>query len=190
MEPLLAASVPRVSPGDEVHVLAKNQSTKLRRHQRALCRQRLFDHPHRRRALVAGATLEEGLLAFTDTSFGMERMIAVLTEAPAQSEMEDLSFLAQGGVPQQRRGVGDGQPGFSDMLRDIGLAPSTRSVMKLGDSGGSKGAVMIFPIETVRPADLTVERTRRGAPTTLARRRKDVIIPGRPKAGNAAGKPA
>ena len=47
--------------------------------------------------LVQGATLEEGLLAFTDTSFGMERMIAVLTEAPPESEMEDLSFLAQGG---------------------------------------------------------------------------------------------
>ena len=87
-------------------------------------------------------------------------MIAVLTEAPAQSEMEDLSFLGQGGVPQQRRGVGDSQPGFSDMLRDIGVAPSTRSVMKLGDSGGSKGAVMIFPIETVRPPDPTDDPTR------------------------------
>ena len=86
-----------------------------------------------------GATLEEGLLAFTDTSFGMERMIAVLTEAPPQSEKEDLSFLAQGGVPQQRRGVGGGQPGFSDMLPDIGMAPSTRSVMKLGDKRRLEG---------------------------------------------------
>ena len=35
------------------------------------------------------------------------------------------------------------------MLRDIGMAPATRSVMKLGDKGGTKGAVMIFPMETV-----------------------------------------
>ena len=152
MEPLQAASVPRVSPGDEVHVLARNQSTKLVDiNVLYVGSDYSITHIVAER-LVAGATLEEGLLAFTDSSFGMERMIAVLTEAPPQSEMEDLSFLAQGGVPQQRRGVGDGQPGFSDMLRDIGMAPSTRSVMKLGDSGGSKGAVMIFPIETVRPA--------------------------------------
>ena len=151
MQPLLAASVPRVSPGDEVHVLARNQSTKLVDiNVLYVGSDYSITHIVAER-MVAGATLEEGLLAFTDTSFGMERMIAVLTEAPAQSEMEDLSFLGQGGVPQQRRGVGDSQPGFSDMLRDIGMAPSTRSVMKLGDSGGSKGAVMIFPIETVRP---------------------------------------
>ena len=151
MQPLLAASVPRVSPGDEVHVLARNQSTKLVDiNVLYVGSDYSITHIVAER-MVAGATLEEGLLAFTDTSFGMERMIAVLTEAPAQSEMEDLSFLAQGGVPQQRRGAGDSQPGFSDMLRDIGMAPSTRSVMKLGDSGGSKGAVMIFPIETVRP---------------------------------------
>jgi hypothetical protein len=151
MEPLLAASVPRVSPGDQVHVLAKNQSTKLV-DINVLYVGSDYSIAHIvAERMVAGATLEEGLLAFTDTSFGMERMIAVLTEAPAQSEMEDLSYLAQGGVPQQRRGVGDGQSGFSDMLRDIGMAPSTRSMMKLGDGGGSKGAVMIFPIETVRP---------------------------------------
>ncbi|TIX09809.1 MAG: caspase family protein, partial [Mesorhizobium sp.] len=93
------------------------------------------------------AGLREGLLAFTDTSFGMERMIAVLTEAPPQSEKEDLSFLAQDGVPSATRAAGGS--GFSDMLTDIGMAPSTRSVMKLTDRSGPKGAVMIFPMETV-----------------------------------------
>ena len=57
-----------------------------------------------------GAELEEGLLAFTDSSFGMERMIAVLTEAPPQSEKEDLTFLAQDGVPPATRAVGGGSP--------------------------------------------------------------------------------
>ena len=96
MEPLQAASVPRVSPGDEVHVLARNQSTKLVDiNVLYVGSDYSITHIVAER-LVAGATLEEGLLAFTDSSFGMERMIAVLTEAPAQSEMEDLSFLAPG----------------------------------------------------------------------------------------------
>jgi Caspase domain len=147
--PLVAAEVPRVFPGDEVHVAAKNQSSRLV-DINVLYVGSDYSVTHIvAERLVSGATLEEGLLAFTDTSFGMERMIAVLTEAPPESEMEDLSFLAQGGVPQARRGAGD-QAGFSQMLTDIGLAPSTRSAMKLNDQGGSKGSVMIFPVETTR----------------------------------------
>ncbi|RUU78271.1 caspase family protein, partial [Mesorhizobium sp. M7A.T.Ca.TU.009.01.1.2] len=83
----------------------------------------------------------------TDTSFGMERMIAVLTEAPPESEKQDLSFLAQDGVASATRGTGSA--GFSDMLTDLGMAPATRSVMRLADKSGPKGAVMIFPMETV-----------------------------------------
>ncbi|HTV68495.1 MAG TPA: caspase family protein [Rhizobiaceae bacterium] len=148
MEPLQEAVVPRVNPGDEVHIFAKNLTKKI------------FDinilyvgsdysitHIDAQR-LVADAGVEEGLLAFTDSSFGMERMIAVFTEAPPLSEIEDLSFLAQGGVPAATRGTGPA--GFADMLRDIGMAPETRSAMKLSDKGAApKGAVMIFPMETV-----------------------------------------
>lgn len=148
MEPLQEAVVPRVNPGDEVHIFAKNLTKKI------------FDinilyvgsdysitHIDAQR-LVADAGVEEGLLAFTDSSFGMERMIAVFTEAPPLSEIEDLSFLAQTGVPPATRGTGPA--GFADMLRDIGLAPETRSAMKLSDKDAApKGAVMIFPMETV-----------------------------------------
>jgi hypothetical protein len=152
MEPLVASSVPRVFPGDQVHVVAKNQSTKpVDLNLLYVGSDYSITHIVAER-MHGGAILEEGLLAFTDTSFGMERMIAVLTEAPPQSEMEDLGFLAQGGVPMRTRGAGDGEAGFADMLHDIGLAPSTRSAMKLGADGGSKGAVMIFSVETVRPA--------------------------------------
>jgi len=152
MEPLVASSVPRVFPGDQVHVVAKNQSTKpVDLNLLYVGSDYSITHIVAER-MHGGAILEEGLLAFTDTSFGMERMIAVLTEAPPQSEMEDLGFLAQGGVLMRTRGAGDGEAGFADMLHDIGLAPSTRSAMKLGADGGSKGAVMIFSVETVRPA--------------------------------------
>jgi hypothetical protein len=151
--PLVAAEVPRVFPGDEVHVAAKNQSSKLV-DINVLYVGSDYSVTHIvAERLVQGATLEEGLLAFTDSSFGMERMIAVLTEAPPESEMEDLSFLAQGGVPKATRAAGGEGGGFSQMLTDIGLAPSTRSAMKLNDQAGSKGAVMIFPVETTRRPD-------------------------------------
>ncbi|MFA6031362.1 MAG: caspase family protein [Myxococcota bacterium] len=148
MEPLKESEVPRVNPGDEVHILAKNLSSGLV-DINVLYVGSDFSITHiDAQRLVPNATVEEGLLAFTDTSYGMERMIAVLTEAPPLSELEDLSFLAQGGVPPATRSA-SGPSGFSDMLRDIGMAPATRSVMKLGDKSTPKGAVMIFPLETV-----------------------------------------
>ncbi len=149
VEPLGGATVPRVNPGDEVHIKAENLSSKLVDiNILYVGSDYSITHIDAQR-LVSGAKVEEGLLAFTDASFGMERMIAVLTEAPAQSEIEDLSFLAQEGVPPETRAVGV-RGGFSAMLTDIGAAPSTRSAMKLGDkAGAAKGAVMIFPLETV-----------------------------------------
>lgn len=147
MEPLQAASVPVVNPGDEVHIVAKNASTKIVDiNVLYVGSDYSISHMNAQR-LVPGASIEEGLLAFTDTSFGMERMIAVLTEAPPLSEIEDLKFLEQGGVPAATRAAG-GTSDFMSMLNDIGNAPSTRSVMKLGDKGGQKGAVMIFPVRT------------------------------------------
>ena len=146
-EPLQDSSVPIVSPDDEVHILAENRSSKLVDiNILYVGSDYSITHIDAQR-LVAGAKIEEGLFAFTDTSFGREQMIAVLTEAPPQSEIEDLSFLAQDGVPSLTRSI-DGPAGFADMLADIGMAPETRSVMKLGDKGGAKGAVMIFPMET------------------------------------------
>lgn len=148
MEPFKESEVPRVNPGDEVHILAKNLSSGLVDiNVLYVGSDYSITHIDAQR-LVPNATVEEGLLAFTDLSYGMERMIAVLTEAPPLSELEDLSFLAQGGVPPATRSA-SGPSGFSDMLRDIGMAPATRSVMKLGDKSSPKGAVMIFPLETV-----------------------------------------
>lgn len=147
-EPLVPATVPIVSPGDEVHIKAQNLSTKLVDiNILYVGSDYSITHIDAQR-LVAGASVEEGLLAFTDSSYGMERMIAVLTEAPPLSEIEDLKFLEQGGVPPATRSAA-GESGFWNMLDDIGMAPATRSAMKLGDKGGPKGGVLIFPMETV-----------------------------------------
>ena len=120
MEPLQAASVPLVRPGDQVHILARNSSTKIVDiNILYVGSDYSITHIDAQR-LVPGASVEEGLLAFTDASFGMERMIAVLTEAPPQSEIEDLSFLEQGGVPPATRSAAvGGDRGFLAMLDDI-----------------------------------------------------------------------
>jgi hypothetical protein len=154
---MAAAEVPRASPGDQVYVAAVNESGKYFDlnvlyvgSDYSISHMPAEDGSAAAR-LAPGASLNAGVLEFSDEFFGMERMIAVLTEVTAQKELEDLSYLAQDGVPQKVRDV-NGPPGFSDMLLDIGLAPATRSAKKFGDKGGSSGAVMIYQIETVRPA--------------------------------------
>lgn len=148
MENLVEASVPTVTPGDQVHIVAENNSRKpIDINVLYLGSDYSITHMDAQR-LVGGAKIAEPLLAFTDTTFGTERMIAVVTEAPPLSEVEDLSFLEQGKVPTTTRAAG-GVSDFAAALSDIGLATATRSVVKLKGQEGPKNAVMIFPIETV-----------------------------------------
>ncbi len=149
MEPLDGSTVPYVHPGDEVHILAENKSNK-RVDINVLYIGSDYSITHiTAQRLEAGARLDEGLLAFTDDSFGLERMVAVLTEAPPGSETEDLSFLAQDKVPSASRDVGD-QRGFGAMLDQIAAAPSSRGAAAFKVNGGDapKGGVMIFTVET------------------------------------------
>ncbi|MDI6027317.1 caspase family protein [Corticibacterium sp. UT-5YL-CI-8] len=146
LEPLQASSVPILNPGDQIHVLAENASSDLVDINILYVGSDYSIRHMDAQRLVAGAKVEEGILEITDESFGMERIIAVLTEAPPLSEVEDLKFLEQDGVLPATRGVS--QASFGELLDDIGLAPSTRSAAKLGDKNKAGGAVMIFPIET------------------------------------------
>ncbi|MEQ1941702.1 caspase family protein [Mesorhizobium sp. VNQ89] len=152
-EDLVAAAVPTVQPGDQVHIVAENNSRGIVDiNVLYLGSDYSISHMDAQR-LVVGAKIDEPLLAFTDQTFGTERMIAVITEAPPLSEVEDLSFLEQGKVPSATRSASVGRDtagpsDFASALTDIGLAPATRSVVKLKDQSGPKNAVMIFPIET------------------------------------------
>lgn len=153
MEPLRAAEVPVVNPQDEIHVVAKNDSPDN------IDVNILYigsDYSISRIAaerLVPGGEINKGLLYFSDKTFGMERMVAVLTPAPPLSAMEDLKYLEQGGVPPVTREAGaGGQHGLRAMLGEIGAAPATRAALALGGptSGGAaaEGAVMMFPLRT------------------------------------------
>lgn len=148
-QPLDGSTVPYVNPGDEVHILAENKSSK-RVDINVLYVGSDYSITHiTAQRLEADAKIEEGLLAFTDESFGLERMIVVLTEAPAGSEIEDLSFLAQDGVREASRAVGP-EGAFSELVAQIADVPGTRAAAALKVNGGNapKGGVMIFAVET------------------------------------------
>ncbi len=148
LEPLQPATVPRVHPDDQVHIAARNASSNpVDINVLYVGSDYSISHMYAER-LHGGAELDLPLLAFTDTSFGIERMIVVLTEARPQTPVEDLSFLQQQGVRELTRAVG-GDAGFGALLRDIAAAPETRSAAKLGQTSADKGAVMIFPMETM-----------------------------------------
>jgi len=147
LDPLQESTVPTVNPGDQLNIVAQNDSGSL------IDINVLYigsDYSITRldaQRLVNGARLETPVAEFTADSFGTERMIAVVTEAPPLSEVEDLSFLEQGKVPSLTRS-GAEQSSFAAALANIGSA-ATRAAIAPRDKGGTKNAVLIFPIEIV-----------------------------------------
>ena len=157
IERLAGGKVPVVHPDDQVHIEARNDSTKpVDINVLYIGSDYSIGHMYAER-LSAGSRIDLPLLAFTDTSFGMERMVVVLSEVLPQTPLEDLAFLEQIGVrdldlvqddPFATRSVGGGAPGMGDMLRQLAKAPATRAAARLSGKSGAKGAVMIFPMET------------------------------------------
>ena len=148
LTPLEAATTPVVHPGDQVHLEAHNRSGRpVDINVLYIGSDYSIGHMYAER-LHDGADVELPLLQFNDESFGVERMVVVLTEGSALTTTEDLSFLAQQGVRVMTRSAAHPE-GFAGLLRDIGDAPSTRGAMKLGQAPASKGAVLIYPLENM-----------------------------------------
>lgn len=146
---LLAGTTPKVHPLDEVHLVAKNNSGKpVDLNVLYIGSDYSISHMHAER-LHPGSNLDLGLFYFNESSYGVERMVVVLTEGNPITPMEDLSFLAQEGVRVMTRAVGSPQ-GFSGLLRDIADAPATRGAMKMSQSSQeAKGGLMIFSLENM-----------------------------------------
>ena len=147
-EPLRAGTVPVVHPDDEVHIAARNASPKpVDINVLYIGSDYSISHMYAER-LSSGSEIDLPLLAFTDSSYGIERMVVVLSEAAPLSQVEDLSFLEQVGVRNATRSLGRQAVSFSELLRDVEAAPATRGAARLGDKSGAKGALLIFPLET------------------------------------------
>ena len=141
-------SVPRLVPGDEVHVLAHNNT----------------DQPVDINVLYVGSdfsighffagrmqpgdSLKKGLLRITDTAFGRDRVVMVLTPAQPQTAVENLSFLAQEELELTR---GAGASSMSQALREAGFGTATRGAIALDDEedSGPAGTVLQFEIDAV-----------------------------------------
>lgn len=148
-EALLPGGVPVVHPDDQIHLEARNGSSRpIDINVLYIGSDYSIGHMYAER-LHGGNEITVPLLAFTASSFGIERMVVVLSEAAPQTPVEDLSFLEQVGVRQQTRAAGTGPAGFGDLLRDVAGAPATRGAARIGDSSRAKGSVMIFPMENV-----------------------------------------
>lgn len=145
--PLMAGDLPIVHPDDQVHIEARNGSTRpVDINVLYIGSDYSIGHMYAER-LVSGAEIDMPLLAFNGDSYGMERMVVVLSEAAPQTPVEELSFLEQVGLRQRTRAAGIGSASFSDLLRDVANAPATRGAARIGEKTGARGAVLIFPME-------------------------------------------
>lgn len=144
---LNGGEVPVVHPDDELHIEASNSSTKaVDINVLYIGSDYSIGHMYAER-LPSGAHIEVPLLAFNNSSYGIERMVVVLSDVAPQAPVEDLSFLEQIGVRHNMRAAGVSSASFSDLLRDVAGAPASRGAARIGEKAGSKGAVMIFPLE-------------------------------------------
>lgn len=148
-----AGDVPYVSDNDEIHLKVANKSN------RAIDLNVLHIGTDYAITVVdpmrieKGGDEEIGLFAVNTETLGVERLVAVVTEALPNAAVQDLRFLAQGGVKSaadKTRGTGeDEDTGFMGLLTAMGKQVKTRAATSLSAKKGAKGAVMIFPIETV-----------------------------------------
>lgn len=144
---LKVGEVPLVHPDDELHITANNSSKKaVDINVLYIGSDYSIGHMYAER-LPSGAQIDVPLLAFNNSSYGIERMVVVLSDVAPQAPFEDLSFLEQIGVRQDMRTAGFSSASFSDLLRDVAGAPTSRGAARIGEKSGSKGAVMIFPLE-------------------------------------------
>jgi hypothetical protein len=141
------ATVPRLVPNDQVHILAQNN----------------MDQPVDVNVLYIGADysishwfsgrlqpgdkLKKGLFKIGDAVLGDERMIVVVTPAKPQSPVENLAFLAQDSLDTTR---GFGGSGLSAALAEAGFGQTTRSAAALDeDDGGPQPGIIELELRTV-----------------------------------------
>lgn len=150
-EPVEAGKVPYVTEDDEIHVQVTNKAS------RAVDLNVLHIGTDYAISVVDPVRIERrgeeeiGLFAVNTETLGVERLVAVVTEALPGADLQDLRFLAQGGVRRSAdatRGAGE-ESGIGELLAAMGKQAKTRGTTALSRKKGAKGAVMIFPIETV-----------------------------------------
>jgi hypothetical protein len=147
MQPLAGAAVPRLIPGDQVHIVARNDTAQAV-DINVLYVASDYSITHIRAArLHPGDSYRKGLLRISDTSFGLERILVITTPARPQTPVEDLSFLAQTAVQATRAAP---RAGLAGLLDEAGFGTTTRGALLMEDEAEApQGSILQFAIEAV-----------------------------------------
>ena len=140
--------VPVLVPDDEVHVVIRNQEAfPVDLNVLYIGSDFSISHMFAGR-LHPGDRLKQGLLRITDTAFGRDRVVILLSPAKAQSAVEDLAFLAQEELAVTR-GTGSD---FAAVLAQAGFGAQTRSATRLGgdEAAGPGPAMLVFDLDTAK----------------------------------------
>ncbi|HSF64885.1 MAG TPA: hypothetical protein VLA78_10880, partial [Paracoccaceae bacterium] len=149
--------VPRLIPDDEVHLEATNTTEgPVDLNVLYVGADWSVSHMFKGR-LQPGDTLKQGLLRITDTAFGRDRIVLVMTPAQPQTAVEDLSFLAQDAVEVTRSAADDTARGTAGRLTaalfEAGFGETTRGAVSLmaeeEAEAGPAPAILQFELDTV-----------------------------------------
>lgn len=145
-----ADAVPQLYPGDEVHLLAVNSNRKpVDVNVLFVGSDYSISHWYKERIHPNGR-LNTGLFRVSADSLGKERVLVIASQAKPESDVLDLSFLAQKALPKTR---GVEQEGIGALLKDAGFGgEKTRGVEPLdGSADGGPSSILQFTIETTQP---------------------------------------
>jgi hypothetical protein len=144
LRPLPFTPVPTLLPDDEVHVMARNNTSgPVDVNVLYIAADWSISHWFSGR-LQPGDELKQGLFKISDSVLGQERMLVVVTPAKPQSPVEDLSYLAQDALDVTRSLGGSG---FNDALAEAGFGQTTRGAIGLSDEEDTGPAPAILQLE-------------------------------------------
>ncbi|MCI5078569.1 caspase family protein [Oricola sp.] len=153
MTPIAPPAIPRVEPGDELFVEARNTSN------RPLDLNILYvgvsysiDFMYNGR-IFPNETLRDGVLDFVEGEYGRERLINIVTQADPQSALADFGWLAQPAIGRTREAAAEEGGGFGDMLAEAGFGETTRAAQRKSREDKSSGIAQVV-LETVAPGTL------------------------------------
>ena len=157
LETMTFSPVPTLLPGDEVHILAKNDNDfAVDINVLYVAADYSISHWAAER-LQPGSELKKGLFKISDDVLGSERVIVIVTPVTGQTAVENLSYLSQDALDMTRStaddGLGSGSP-LDAALREAGFGETTRGAVGLDDEGGEAGpAPTILQLELKTKAD-------------------------------------
>ncbi len=147
LDTLPLVPIPRLVPGDEVHVMAENREiTPVDINVLYIGSDYSITHMFKGR-LQPGDRLAQGLLRITDDAFGRDRMILILTPAAEHTAVEDFGFLAQNELPTLRSTQSSS---LSQVLAEAGFGSTLRAAVPLGTppKGAKHPAMLQFDLDT------------------------------------------